>query len=67
MATISARLTYSRQHPDTHAKTISLLVQLETEMGLKSLSKMREPYYILERINNSDKNPRKDNYVVQVF
>lgn len=57
--TIDVRLTYSRQFKETKDKTVSLLEEIEKELGLKDLSKMKDPFYILERIHSSPEYPAK--------
>lgn len=65
--TIPVSITYSRQSAQIKKETENLLKELEEELQLENLSKMREPYHILERINFCENNPHYGKSRVRLY
>lgn len=55
--TVVAAVTYSRQSQATREHTIKLLKELEKELGLNSLSLMRQTEHIMKRLEDAGVEP----------
>lgn len=51
--TVVASVSYSRQFKTTKERTVKLLQELEKELGLNSLSLMRETEHIMKRLKDA--------------